>query len=83
MQTATVREVQHNLARILKRVEAGAEILIQRRRTPVARLLPVEKPAEQVADWSTHVVEVADLFGGRTVTGVPMEQLVSEARGNR
>ena len=81
METVTVREVQHNLARILRRVESGAEILIRRRRTPVARLLPLERPAEQAVDWSSHEAEIAAVFGGRTVTGIPMERLVSEARG--
>jgi len=83
MQTATVREVQHNLARILRRVEAGTEIVIERRRKPVARLLPMDSSEEHPADWFSHAAEVVEVFGGRTVTGTPMEQLVSEARGDR
>jgi len=83
METLTVREVQHNLSRVLRRVEAGAEVLIRRRRVPVARLVPVEKPAEQAADWSGHAAELAEVFGARTVTGTPMEEVVSEARGTR
>jgi prevent-host-death family protein len=83
METATVREVQHNLARILRRVEAGAEILIERRHRPVARLVPADAAAEQGADWSTHAAELAQVFGGRIVSGKPMEQVVAEARGER
>jgi prevent-host-death family protein len=83
METATVREVQHNLARILRRVEAGAEVEIQRRRRPVARLVPADASTERVADWSTHAAELAQVFGGRTVSGMPMEQVVSAARGDR
>jgi prevent-host-death family protein len=83
METATVREIQHNLASILRRVEAGAEVLIQRRRKPVARLVPAEGHGEQAADWSTHAAELARVFGGRTVSGMPMEQVVSAARGDR
>ncbi len=83
MEKATVREIQHNLASILRRVEAGAEVLIQRRRKPVARLVPAEGCCEQAADWSTHAAELARVFGARRVSGMPMEEVVSAARGER
>ncbi len=44
MQTATIREVQHNLARFIRLVETGEEVQILRRDKPVARLTPVEPP---------------------------------------
>jgi antitoxin (DNA-binding transcriptional repressor) of toxin-antitoxin stability system len=83
METASVREVQHNLARILRRVEACSEVLIHRRHRPIARLVPAEQSAERAADWSTQGAELARIFHGRTVSGRPMEQVVAEARGER
>jgi prevent-host-death family protein len=43
-QPVTVHEAKTHLSRLLERVEAGEEIVIARGRTPVARLLPVERP---------------------------------------
>ena len=41
MKTATVGEVQKHLARILKEIKAGQEIVVTKRGKPVARLVPV------------------------------------------
>jgi len=40
MKTATVREVQHHLRKILAWVENGEEVLVTRRNKTVARLVP-------------------------------------------
>ena len=40
MKTATVRDVQHHLAKVLAWVERGEEVEITRRSKPVARLVP-------------------------------------------
>ena len=40
MKTATIREVQHHLGKVLSWVEKGEEVQITRRSKPVARLIP-------------------------------------------
>ena len=44
MQTATVEEVQAQLPELLKKVGAGAEVVIVRAGIPVGRLLPARGP---------------------------------------
>ncbi|WP_296899652.1 type II toxin-antitoxin system Phd/YefM family antitoxin [Thiohalocapsa sp.] len=39
----SARDANQHLSRYLERVEQGAEIIITRRGTPIARLLPVER----------------------------------------
>jgi len=41
METATIREVQHNLAAYVRRVQQGEQIEIRRRNRVVARLVPL------------------------------------------
>jgi prevent-host-death family protein len=41
MHSVNICEAKAHLSRLLKRVERGEEITITRRRTPVARLVPV------------------------------------------
>jgi prevent-host-death family protein len=42
-----VQEAKTRLSELLREVEAGAEITIARGRTPVARLVPVERPVQE------------------------------------
>lgn len=84
MQTATIREVQHHLASVLKQVEKGEEVEILRRRKAVARIIPLESDSLNIeADWSDHKGEVARIFSGKRVKGTPAELLVAEGRGDR
>lgn len=43
MVTVNVHEAKTQLSRLLKQVEAGAEVVIARRGNPVARLVPLKK----------------------------------------
>ena len=43
MATVNVREARTHLSRLLRRMEAGEEIVIARNGMPVARLVPVKK----------------------------------------
>lgn len=42
MKTATVREAQHHLAKLLAEVEKGEEIVLTRRGRQVGKLVPVQ-----------------------------------------
>ena len=62
MTTVGVGEAKTHLSRLLKQVEAGGEVVIERGGRPVARLVPVPKPA---ADWmgmDRGAIWVADDF---------------------
>ncbi len=83
MKSATVREIQHNLAAVLRQVESGEEFQILRRNRPVAMIVPVrDKSNEQTADWSKHKSEIDQIFGGKTVSGKPISEIVSDGRGD-
>jgi antitoxin (DNA-binding transcriptional repressor) of toxin-antitoxin stability system len=79
MKTATVRDVQHNLAEILTWVEHGQEVLVLRRKRVVARLLPPEPRLVESPDFTTRA---RGIWGARP-RGKRLSELAAEARGNR
>ena len=48
MRTASIREAQHHLSRLMVDVENGQEIILTRRGKQVARLVPMEVGREVV-----------------------------------
>jgi prevent-host-death family protein len=60
MKTATIREAQHHLSKLMDEVEKGQEIVLTRRGKEVGKLVPMEKPEdprERKIDWSAWAVE--------------------------
>ena len=51
MKTASVRELRNTYGELLRWVEAGEEVVIQKRGKPVARLIP-ERQAVRRCDWA-------------------------------
>jgi prevent-host-death family protein len=49
MKTASVREVQHNLARVLEMVSRGQEIAVTKRGRVIARIVPARDRRARVA----------------------------------
>lgn len=86
METATIREIQHNFAAYVRRVEQGEKIAIRRRNQIVARLIPdgASAPALRKVDWG-EVRERRTRLWGKTAhsRGKPLSEIVSEARGDR
>ena len=83
MKTATIREIQHNLAAVLRQVESGEEFQILRRNHPIAMIVPIrDKSPEETSDWSTHESEIDGIFDGKVVRGKPISEIVSDGRGN-
>jgi antitoxin (DNA-binding transcriptional repressor) of toxin-antitoxin stability system len=78
--TYSIMESQHNLAQVVRDVEAGYDVGITRRKKLVARLLPPEED-ERVAlpDFAARARDV----WGDTWRGLSSEQLVDESRGER
>ena len=79
MKTATVREVQHNLAEVLSCVERGEEVAVLRRGKMVAKLVP-PNPREPA---SPDFVARARAVWGTAPKGRPLSRIVSESRGER
>ena len=85
METATIREVQHNLAAYVRNVEHGQQVEIRRRNRVVARLVPAgetTQPAREV-NWGDHREWLRRLWGGRPAPGKPISEIVYESRGDR
>lgn len=57
----TVQEAKTHLSRILRRVEAGEEVLIRRGREPVALLVPAPKQGKRNI-WGDLEIEMAPDF---------------------
>jgi prevent-host-death family protein len=57
MKTATIREAQHHLSKLMVQVEQGEEIVLTRRGKPVGRLVGMEKGDEKpkVVCWADSV----------------------------
>lgn len=73
-------ETQHNLARVLREVEAGEEVVITRRRKIVARILP---PANAEAPAFPDFASRARDLWGNGWAGKSSDALLDEARGEK
>lgn len=84
MKTATIREVQHRLSRVLARVGRGEEVTITKRGKPVARLVPpaVAQGLEKV-EWPDFVGRMKRLFPDGPPAGTPTSKVVMELRAER
>ncbi|MGH2716059.1 MAG: type II toxin-antitoxin system Phd/YefM family antitoxin [Thermoleophilaceae bacterium] len=58
----TVQEAKTQLSRLLRRVEAGEEIVIRRGRQPVALLVKAPAPSGRRQIWGDLEGEMADDF---------------------
>ncbi len=85
MESATIREVQHNLAAYVRKAEHGQEVEIRRRRRVVAKLVPAgERPgAARKVNWEDLRAWRLQMWGGKPVAGKPLSELVYESRGDR
>ncbi len=72
-------EAQHNLAALLRRVEAGSELIITRRRKPVAKLPPIEEPVVAFPNFKAR----ARRTWGATWQGAGSDELLDVSRGAR
>lgn len=84
METATIREVQHNLAAYVRMVEHGQLIEIRRRNRVVARLVPATAPdcPGRNLNWGEHREWLRRVWGGKLAPGKPLSEIVYESRGD-
>ena len=84
MKTATVREVQHKLSRVLARVKRGEEITITKRGKAVARLVPTAVAAGgEKAEWPDFAGRMKRLFPNGPPPGKPTSEVVMDLREER
>lgn len=70
MKTATVREAQHHLSKLLDELGNGEEIVITRRGVSVGKLVPMEPkedPFEREVNWSSWVEEQREWLKSETL----------------
>jgi antitoxin (DNA-binding transcriptional repressor) of toxin-antitoxin stability system len=79
MKTATVREVQHHLAKVLRWVEQGQTVEITRRRQIIAKLVPARTTPAPVS-WPDRVAELRAIYGPDPVPGKPASEIISDDR---
>ncbi len=82
MKTASVREIQHHLSRVLEWVEGGEEVEVTRRKKVVARIVPAEDPEKKQPEWPDFEARLKELkkLGWR---GKPLSEIIDEGRGPR
>lgn len=84
MQTATVREVQHHLAKVLAWVEGGEQVAVTRRGQVVAVLSPPSTEVTALPVWPSFVEEMQAHYGDRVVIAKTAAAQRSEwERGDR
>jgi antitoxin (DNA-binding transcriptional repressor) of toxin-antitoxin stability system len=81
MKRATIREVQHNLAGVLRWVEEGEEVQVLRRGRIVARLVP-PTPEMAAPKWPDFAARAKAVWR-RPVQGKPVARIISEDREDR
>lgn len=71
-------EARDNFSRPLDEVETGRSIVITRRGTPVARLVPVSHPSQERI---RETIEQLRAFRrGRSLGGIKLHELIDEGR---
>ena len=81
MKTATVRQVQHNLAALLEEVRKGQEIAVTKRGQVVARIVPAHSAKVPVA-WPDSAARMKRLAAGAS-PGTPASRIIREMREER
>jgi antitoxin (DNA-binding transcriptional repressor) of toxin-antitoxin stability system len=79
MKSVSVREVQHNLSKVLSWVERGEEVLVLRRKKAVARLVP---PGPRPVDTPDFVARARRIWGEEP-RGERLSEIAAKARGQR
>jgi prevent-host-death family protein len=78
--SVSIRELQHNLKRVMARVERGEVVEVTRRNRPVARLAPV-RPSRPASDWPDLEARTKAVFGDRIISPGGSD-VVREERGD-
>ena len=79
MKTASIRQIQHNLNKVLAWVENGEEVQIFRRKKLVAKIVPLLPAAAETPDFLGRAKNV----WGASPRGKFLSEVLSQDRGER
>jgi len=79
MKSIKVRDLQHNLGRVLDQVERGETVQVLRRNKPIARIVPLELPPEP-KPLPDLLERLHSIYGDERVT-YPAEAAIYQERG--
>jgi prevent-host-death family protein len=64
MKTATIREAQHHLSKLVNEVlESGQEIVLTRRGEEVCKITPITEVGDKEVDWAAWTKEQRKFLG--------------------
>ena len=81
MKTTTVREVQHNLSKILRWIEDGETVAITRHKRVVAKLVP-SAPKSRTTGWPDFTERMKAIWGNAPA-GKPASRIIIDERTER
>ena len=81
MKTTTVREVQHNLTKILRWIEDGEVVVITRHKRVVAKLVP-SAPKDCRPHWPDFTDRIKGIWGN-VLVGKPASRIIIDERTER
>jgi prevent-host-death family protein len=82
MKSATIRQVQHGLADVIKAVQKGQEIAITKHGKVVARLVPAQRTMSPVG-WPDSQARMKALTSGKPIKGPAPSEILRQQRGER
>ena len=81
MKKATIREVQHNLRKVLRWIEDGEGVVITRRNRIVAKLVP-SSLQERKTEWPDFTARIQSIWGSAP-SGKPASRIIIDERDER
>ena len=82
MKTASIRDVRHDLNRILEWIANGEEVSITKRRQPVARLLPPVRRKIARGKPPDVSARLRKVFGTKIISDQKMKEILADNRGS-
>ena len=83
MNTVSIREVHHNLASLIEKVQRGQEITITKRGAAVAKLVPAQPKRKKKLQWPDFEARMKRIFPDGPPPGKPASEIIIEMREDR
>ncbi|MEX0330690.1 MAG: type II toxin-antitoxin system Phd/YefM family antitoxin [Puniceicoccaceae bacterium] len=80
MKKVSIMEAQHNLSKVLQKVEEGQAVYVTRRKKVVAKIVP--PTSEEPVKFPDFAGRARRTWGGKW-SGTASSDLLDESRGNR
>jgi prevent-host-death family protein len=81
MRTASIRDLRHDLNRVLDWVNNGEEVAITKHRRTVARLLPAVSAKSAATSMPDITARLKKVFGNKVISQQAMKSLLDDSRG--